>query len=256
MDQHKIDAVRVHHEQAAEFDDRYRVLNRDIYDSTFTYGRSKIEALIDRTLADLSPGARVLDAGCGTGFTVGRLRGQGFEVVGVEPADEMRRRAQAANPGATIVEGDIEALPFPDASFDALISIEVVRYLADPSRALTECARVLRPGGVAFITAAPRWSLNGYALVNLVTSRVPVPTFTHVKHSFMSARSARRSMVDAGFASVDVRGAFLGPWHVLQRFLPGVARATMRALEPVDELLADRPVLRDLSNHLVLIGRR
>ena len=256
MNQHKVDAVRVHHEQAAEFDDRYRALERNPYDSTFTYGRSKIETIIDAELAHLPAGARVLDAGCGTGFTVGRLRAQGLEVVGVEPAEEMRRRAIAANPSAEIVGGDIEALPFPDGSFDALVSIEVIRYLADPSKALAECARVLKPGGVALITAAPRWSLNGYALINVVTSRLRVPTFTHVKHSFMSARSARRSMARAGFASTDVRGAFLGPWHVLQRFLPGVARAGMRALEPVDDGLANRPLLRDLSNHLVLVGRR
>jgi len=250
---HKLRAVDLHHEQAAEFDERYDVLARDPYASIFTYGRKKIEELIDRELA--GEGAlRALDVGCGTGFNVQRLRERGFDVVGLEPAEGMRARAQANNPGAEIVDGDAEALPFPDASFDLVLSIEVVRYLADPARAFAEMARVLRPGGRAIVTAAPLLSL--YALVNFVTARVEVPTFHRVKHSFLTEQSARRVARAAGFAAAEVHGAFLGPWHVLARVWPGALAATLRACEPLDDLLADRPILRDFSNHLVIVARR
>ena len=249
-------AVDVHSLQAGEFEERYRKLAEDPYRSTFTYGRKKIEELIDRELAELPRGAQALDVGCGTGFNVRRLRDRGLSVVGIEPSPAMRERAQRDNPGTEILDGDIERLPFDDGRFDFVLAIEVIRYLEGPDRALAEIHRVLKPGGLAIITAAPLWSLNGYALLNVVTSRVQLHNFTKVKHSFLTERSARQAMARAGFAQVDVRGVFLGPWQALGRLSPGVLAATLRRLETLEERLADRWPLRNLTNHLVLIGRR
>lgn len=253
---HKRHAIDLHTSQSAEFDQRYRDLAQDAYHSTFTYGRMKIESLIDRVIAPLPQGTRALDAGCGTGFNVSRLRQRGFSVVGLEPAEGMRRRAQAHNPGVQIIDGDIENLPFPPASFDLIVCIEVIRYLAHPARALSELARVLRPGGTAIVTAAPLCSLNGYALLNMLTARVQVPGFTKVKHSFLTEGGARRAMRDAGFAAVEVHGLFLGPWHAVGRLAPRALPALLRACEPLDDLLADRWPLRNLANHLALVGTR
>ena len=251
----KVRAVELHTEQAQKFVDRYRLLERDPYTSTFTYGRHKIECLIERETRSIPPGSRALDVGCGTGFNVARLLDRGFDTVGVEPADGMRSIARANVPGAEIVDGDFEHLPFPDQSFDLLLAIEVLRYLPGPDLALREAARVLRTGGMAIVTAAPRWSLNGYALVNVVTSRRQVPSFTRVDHSFVSARGGRAALRRAGFRDADVHGVFLGPWHALGRVSPRALSATLRAFEPVDEALADRWPWRDLANHLVLVGR-
>lgn len=252
----KSHAIALHDKQAGEFDDRYVQMQRDIYCSTFTYGRAKVEDIIERALAGLPKGAKILDAGCGTGFNVSQLSAKGFTVTGIEPAEDMRRRAKAANPKATIIDGDIENLPFEDNSFDALLSIEVIRYFPDPSRALAECLRVLKPGGVAVISVAPLLSLNGYALINVVTSRFKVPGLNHVRQSFMTAGGGSRALRKAGFKQVEVHGAFVGPWHVLQRVAPKAASFLMRKLEPVDDKISDLPVMRDLSNHLVLIGRK
>jgi ubiquinone/menaquinone biosynthesis C-methylase UbiE len=255
-DQHKVRAIDLHTETAGEFEQRYHALAEDPYRSTFTYGRKKIEELIDRELAGWPAGRRALDVGCGTGFNVSRLMARGFDVSGVEPAPGMRARAEAANPGAKILDGDAENLPFPDASFDLVISIEVIRYLKTPDRALSEMARVLKPGGLAIVTAAPKLSLNGYALINTVTSRVKVPTFTRVKHSFMTTRDAEQAALRAGFSRADVHGVFLGPWHGLGRFAPKALALALRALEPIDDRLSDKPPLRDLANHIVLVARR
>jgi ubiquinone/menaquinone biosynthesis C-methylase UbiE len=253
---HKAQMIDLHTEQAGDFESRYEALARDAYGSTFTYGRKKIEELIDRELAGLPVTTRALDVGCGTGFNVMRLRGRGYTVVGLEPAQGMRERAQRLNPGAEIVDGDIEKMPFPDASFDLVISIEVIRYLKDPSKGLAEIARVLRPGGTAIITAAPMLSLNGYALINQVTSRVNVPTFHKVSHSFLTVNSAKKAMREAGFASTEVRGAFLGPWHVVARVSKKALAVALKAYEPIDNLVSDLEPVRNFSNHLVLIGRR
>jgi SAM-dependent methyltransferase len=256
MHEHKERAIDLHTEQAGEFAARYRQLHEDPYRSTFTYGRKKIEELLDRVLGDLPRGARVLDAGCGTGFTVQRLREHGYEAVGVEPSAGMREQAIANNPGVRILDGDIEHLPLPDSELDAVVCIEVLRYLKDPSTALRELARVLKPGGTAFITVAPLLSLNGFSLVNAVTSRVSIPTFTKFKHSFMTVASAERSARDAGFASVEVHGLFIGPFHALGRLSSRALATVLRKYEPIDELLAGRAALRDLANHLVVVARR
>jgi SAM-dependent methyltransferase len=250
------DAVRVHTAQAAEFEERYRALARNPYRSTFTYGRMKIERLLDRELARFPLGARALDVGCGTGFNVGRLLDRGFVVSGIEPSVAMRQRAIRDNPRAEILDGDIGMIPFENDRFDVVVCIEVIRYLNDPAGALAEMHRVVAPGGMAFVTAAPALSLNGYAVINQLTARVRLPTFTKVKHSFMTARSARNAMERAGFRDVAVHGAFIGPWHALGRFSPGALAAVLRTLEPIDDRLSDLGPLRDLSNHLVLVGTK
>jgi SAM-dependent methyltransferase len=249
-------AVEVHTSQAGEFEARYRALAEDPYRSTFTYGRMKIEQLLDRELGRFVPGARALDVGCGTGFNVRGLLDRGFSVIGVEPSVAMRERAIRDNPGAKVIDGDICALPFADDSFDIIVCIEVIRYLDDPARGLAEIERVLAPGGLAFVTAAPAFSLNGYALLNQITARVQLPTFTKIKQSFMTVRSAEHAMQRIGFRNVTVHGTFLGPWHVLGRFSPDALAFVLRALEPVDDRVSDRALVRDFTNHLVLTGSK
>lgn len=251
----KAAAIELHSGQASMFDARYHAYQQDPYSSTFTYGRRKVEELIQTELAKLPAGARVLDAGCGTGFNVSRLHAQGFDVVGLEPAEGMRQVAQRENPGVEIVDGDVEHLSFPDGSFDLVLCIEVIRYFERPDRALREIRRVLRPGGTAIITAAPLLSLSGYSLVNLVTSRIRIPTFTKVRVSFMTVTGARRAARRAGFRSVEVHGVFLGPWHLLGRVSPRTLSRALRRFESTDERLADRAPMRDLTNHLVIIAR-
>ena len=249
-------AVDLHARQAPLFEERYQRLRESPYSSTFTYGRKKIAELMDLQLAGLPSGARVLDVGCGTGYDVHHMRHRGLDVTAVEPAPAMRERARQANPGVEIVDGDIERLPFRDGSFDFVCAIEVIRYLAEPGRGVAELARVLRRGGVAFVTAAPRFSLSGYPLINKVTGRAKVPTFTRVKQSFLSAGEARALFERAGFAAVDIHGVFLGPWHGVGRLSGTLLSKLLRAWEPVDDWLVDRAVIRDLANHLVIVAQR
>jgi len=251
---HKVRAIDLDTNQADEFAERYQALDANPYRSTFTYGRKKIEELIERTIAGTS--GRALDAGCGTGFNLQRLHARGFTVTGLEPSGAMRAFAKQNNPRAEVLDGDIERMPFADATFDLVLSIEVIRYLADPLQAMREMARVTKPGGLAIITAAPLLSLNGYALINQVTSRFHVPTFTYIKHSFLTANGAEALARHAGFARSEVHGAFIGPWHGVGRFSPSFLASILQTLEPIDNLIADLPLLRDLSNHLIIIAHR
>lgn len=252
----KADVVRVQETFAGRFDAWYKELEADPYRSTFTYGRMKAERFIEAGLDLLPPGAKVVDVGCGTGFHVARLRERGFDVVGIEPGEELRSRARANNLGTRIDDGDMENLQFPDASFDGLVAIEVIRHVPHPHLAVAEAARVLRPGGIAIITAAPKWSLNGYALINQVTSRVRVPTFTKQKQHFVTPAEVRRTFQAAGFADVEMHGVLLGPWQVVGRISPRLLATSLRAFERVDDLLSDRERVKGLTNQLVIIARR
>lgn len=99
------------------------------------------------------PGARVLDVATGTAAVALDLaRRRGASVVGLDQSEPMLRRGarRVARAGApvTLVLGQAERLPFPDACFDALTFTYLLRYVDDPASTLVELVRVVRPGGV------------------------------------------------------------------------------------------------------------
>jgi SAM-dependent methyltransferase len=103
--------------------------------------------------------AEILDAGCGTGGLIKALkrREPRWSITGLDysPAacDFARRRTSVP-----IVEGSIEALPFQDSQYDAVLNSDVLSHINEPTKALDEFARVLRPGGLLVINvAAYQW---------------------------------------------------------------------------------------------------
>jgi demethylmenaquinone methyltransferase/2-methoxy-6-polyprenyl-1,4-benzoquinol methylase len=103
---------------------------------------------------DLQPDARVLDVATGTGAVAFELvRQHGCSVVGIDRSAEMLAvaRARVATRGLAakieLHEARAEALPFADASFDAVTVTYLLRYVDDPAATLNELARVVRPGG-------------------------------------------------------------------------------------------------------------
>jgi ubiquinone/menaquinone biosynthesis C-methylase UbiE len=107
---------------------------------------------IGRTLLDphYPPGTSldILDVGCGTGANLRRLLSQYGTSVGVDPADAAIRFARNRWPGP-LVQASGDALPFADASFDLVTAFGVICQLGVRSdlAVLSECYRVLRPGG-------------------------------------------------------------------------------------------------------------
>lgn len=103
-------------------------------------------------------GLRVADIGCGDGGMVRHLAHEGATVVGIEPSPQQLARARAAEPvaGETYMQGRGEALPFDDASLDAVLYFNSLHHLPLDAMtpALVEAARVLRPGG-ALVAVEP-----------------------------------------------------------------------------------------------------
>lgn len=105
---------------------------------------------------------RVLDAGCGTGGLLRRLRAArpAWVLTGLDFSPRACELARERT-GGEIVQGSIAALPFADATFDAVVSCDVVCQVADPARAGREFHRVLRPGGMVVLTMpAHQWMFS------------------------------------------------------------------------------------------------
>jgi ubiquinone/menaquinone biosynthesis C-methylase UbiE len=120
-----------------------------VYDPLSARTEKKFGADLKRELLANARG-RVLEIGVGTGLSFAHYPAV-EELVGVDPSEPMlrraRRRATELASDVTLVDAPAEALPFEDKSFDTVVSLAVLCTVDDPSRALQEIRRVLRPGG-------------------------------------------------------------------------------------------------------------
>ena len=150
---------------------------RSEYDyALFEYHRSaKVIAFLER--AGVRVRGRVLDAGCGGGGMPLSLAEEARSVVGIDPAERFQdagvrlgRERGLRNLHFALADG--MALPFPDRTFDLVLSHAVIEHVVDAPLYLRECARVLAPGGHVYLSTAPYLSFAGAHLPRL---KVPVP---------------------------------------------------------------------------------
>jgi SAM-dependent methyltransferase len=90
---------------------------------------------------------RLLDVGCGAGLALRFAADRGADVSGLDAAPGMLEYARRRVPGAELVHGELQLLPFPDDAFDAVTGFNSFQYAADPVAALREAKRVTAPGG-------------------------------------------------------------------------------------------------------------
>jgi SAM-dependent methyltransferase len=96
---------------------------------------------------EIGDGTRLLDVGCGAGRALRLAADRGADAAGLDAAPGLLEYARRRVPGATISQGDLESLPFPDRCFDAVTGFNSFQYAADPVAALREATRVTVPGG-------------------------------------------------------------------------------------------------------------
>lgn len=150
----------------------------DLFGEIVTLGRASAMREQTLELAGLRPGERVLEVGCGTGEVAQRARvrvGPHGQVSGVDPSAQMidvaRNKAARAGLDIDYGIGAIEALPYPDASFDVVLSSLMMHHLPGDlkSTGLVEVRRVLKPGGRLLIVDFKRprrwWSQLAMRLV-------------------------------------------------------------------------------------------
>jgi len=159
--------------------------------------------ITEQTLAlmDLEPADRVLDLGCGTGWASRRMARAvtAGEVVGLDVADEMLRRAEqvsASLKNIRYVWGSAESIPAVGDYFNKVLSVESFYYYADQGKALDELRRVLAPGGRLFILIN-LYKDNPYSLRWTTELKVPVQALWEAEYVAL--------MQQHGFRQVEAR---------------------------------------------------
>jgi malonyl-CoA O-methyltransferase len=131
---------RAFHQQAGEYD-RHATVQKRVVDRLLALAQSRV-----------SPApADVLDIGCGTGQLLSSLGIQypNSRLYGLDLAYNMTRcAADRLGPGAALVNGDAEQLPFRAGAFDLVVSTSTVQWIEDLGGFFRQCHRVLRPGGL------------------------------------------------------------------------------------------------------------
>jgi len=141
----RADLGKDRHDIAAMFDgvaDRY-----DRTNTILSFGRDRSWRRATAAALDLKSGEKVLDLGAGTGISTVDLGRSGAFAVGADISLGMLGVGRRIRPQVPLVAGDALALPFADASFDAVTISFALRNVSDTAAALREMARVTRPGG-------------------------------------------------------------------------------------------------------------
>jgi SAM-dependent methyltransferase len=245
------------------------------YDSIATFfwdvGAIAVEA------AAIEPPMAVLDVATGTGNAAVRAAQAGADVTGLDLTPELfeAARQRAAEAGVTVewVEGDAEALPFDDASFDRVLSTFGVMFAPRQQLAAAELARVCRPGGRVVLAS---WTPDGFLgrVIGLLVRQLPLPPGSAAPALWGDERHVRKLLggqllldqephtVDFRFASVDAMVAeferAFGPFALGRKVLGdegfAVVRDGFRAL--IDEFGTGDGETRVPSEYLLTVAHR
>ena len=161
------------------------------------------EAVLDA--AGVGQGTRMLDVGCGSGLTLVLAARRGAMPSGLDISPGLLGIARERLPGAELREGDMESLPFGDATFDVVTGVNAFQFAGNPRRALREAARVARPGGrvVASLFAAPERS-QGTVVHEAMSALIPPEQADdHAPYALSAPGNLEAALADAGLRVVD-----------------------------------------------------
>jgi ubiquinone/menaquinone biosynthesis C-methylase UbiE len=194
-----IDAVRAHWNAVAPVYDRWN----SRYDTThFQRFEEGVRYL------PLKPGVRVLDVWARTGNASSYLRQACPEIdyVGVELSEGLLAFARQKYPETSFLQAAMIALPFPEASFDHVLSLETLEHVPDPGQFLGDARRVLRAGGRLVLSTPP-------ATAEWMTSLVDRLGMNHGEgpRRFLPSIEVKKLLAENGFRLLLHRGTVLIP---------------------------------------------
>jgi len=151
--------------------------------------------------ADICAGRDVLEAGCGEGYGADLIASVARRVVAVDYDAATVAHVRERYPRVAVLAANLAALPMPDQTVDVVVNFQVVEHLWDQPQFITECLRVLRPGGRLLMSTPNRITFTP-------GSDVPVNPF-HTRE--LDAAELRALLTGGGFRIEGVYGVFHGP---------------------------------------------
>jgi SAM-dependent methyltransferase len=156
---------------------------------------------------------RLLDVGCGAGSLLQAARANGWNALGIDVSassvDHVRKL------GFEVLHGELNKVQLPGEQFDVITAAEIVEHLFDPVTVVTEVHRLLRPGGLFWMTTPHCWSL-GMRVLGLDWRVVSPPEHLQL----FSMEGLRRLLMRAGFREVQLQTAGGNPlelWRALRK---------------------------------------
>ncbi len=154
-----------------------------------------------------SRGGKALDLGCGTGNYTAELYRRGFDVVGLDASEKMLEIARKKLPQVSFVHGDAYQLPFPDESFDVVLSVTMFEFIHEPEKVVSEIHRVLKPGGEVIIG-----TMNGNSLWFIFKRIKSLFVETAYRYArFYTPEELEELLKASGFAGVQSAGVIFFP---------------------------------------------
>jgi len=233
--------------------------NQSYYDAfSSTYDVERLDGyhtMIDELEFDFlrsftGPTSTVLEAGCGTGLILQRIRPFVKQANGVDLSLGMLSKAKER--GLDVSQADLVSLPFEDNHFDVVYSFKVLPHIADIEKALAEMVRVLKPGGYLLTEFYNPYSLRG--LIKKIKSPTSISGVTHDEAILTryDSVSGFKKYLPVNVRPIRTRGIrIITPFARLHK-IPGLKTI----LGFLEKSLADVPWVRNLGGFLVLASQK
>jgi 2-polyprenyl-3-methyl-5-hydroxy-6-metoxy-1,4-benzoquinol methylase len=127
---------------------------------------------------------RILEIGCGKGAILSHLHSAGHRCNGIDIDRDSVHECRAAHPQLSVECGSGDAIPFPPASFDVVLSFDVLEHIRDSDRHIAEVKRVLAPGGRYLLQTPNKWT------------NIPFEILRHAKKMHLGPVAAYRSAME------------------------------------------------------------
>ena len=164
----------------------------------------KVEKWLVFSMMKMKSG-KALDLGCGTGNYTLELKKRGFDVIGLDASEGMLKIARSK--GLNCIKGDAYSLPFPDESFDLVLSVTMFEFIHEPEKVLVEIHRVLKPGGEVVIG-----TMNGRSAWFLFKRLKSLFVETAYRYArFYTPKELEGLVRKAGFNNVESAGVIFFP---------------------------------------------
>lgn len=156
-------------------------------------------------------GLRILDVGCGGGYTCEFLAQRGAQVSGLDRSAKALESAQdhAQSQGLSIDyrQGTAESLPYQAGEFDAVVCVDVLEHVSDLPQVVAEIYRVLKPGGIFLFDTINRTLKSKLMMIWFLEYLAgEIPKGTHDWNMFIKPADLNALMADTGFSEIEMQG--------------------------------------------------